>query len=57
MPFSMVLAYNKMQRVATRIWTRVADSISYNNKSYTTHTSYKIGYNILILIYKRKERK
>ena len=37
-----------MQSVSSRIWTRVAVSISYNDNQYTTGTS--IGQIIIIII-------
>ena len=33
-----------MQSVSSRIWTRVAVSISYDDNDYTTDTSYFDGY-------------
>ena len=38
-PFPRVLAICEMQSVSSRIWTRVAVSISYDNTHYTTGTS------------------
>ena len=38
-PFSRVLVPCEMQSVSSRIWTRVAVSISYNDDHYTTGTS------------------
>ena len=35
-----------MQSVSSRIWTRVAVSISYDDNDYTTGTSYKSRYAI-----------
>ena len=37
-PFPKVLVLWEMQSVSSRIWTRVAVSISYNDKHYTTST-------------------
>ena len=34
-----------MQLVSARIWTRVAESISYDSNHYTTGTSSNIGIN------------
>ena len=39
-PFPKVLVLCEMQSVSSRIWTRVAVSISYDNNHYTTGTSY-----------------
>ena len=39
-PFPRVLALCEMQSVSSRIWTRVAVSISYNDNHYTTGTTY-----------------
>ena len=33
-----------MRSVSSRIWTRVAVSISYDNNDYTTGTSIKVSY-------------
>ena len=38
-PFPRVLVLCNMQSVSSRIWTRVAVSISYDNNLYTTGTS------------------
>ena len=38
-PFPRVLVLCEMQSVSSRIWTRVAMSISYNDNHYTTDTS------------------
>ena len=38
-PFPMVLVLCEMQLVSSRIWTRVAVSISYDDNHYTTGTS------------------
>ena len=40
-PFPRVLVLCEMQSVSSRIWTCVTVSISYDNKHYTTGTSYK----------------
>ena len=37
--FPMVLVLCEMQSVSSRIWTRVAVSISYDDNHYTTGTS------------------
>ena len=39
-----------MQSVSSRIWTRVAVSIFYDNNHYTTGTSLKFGIIIIIII-------
>ena len=39
-PFPRVLVLCEMQSVMSRIWTRVAVSISYDDNDYTTGTSY-----------------
>ena len=39
-PFPMVLVLCEMQSVTSRIWTRVAESISYDDNHYTTGTSW-----------------
>ena len=39
-PFPRVLVLCEMQSVSSRIWTRVAVSISYDDNHYTTGTSY-----------------
>ena len=39
MPFPRVLVLCEMQSVSSRIWTRVAVSISYDDNHYTTGTS------------------
>ena len=41
-PFPRVLALCEMLSVSSRIWTRVAGSISYDDNHYTTGTSYKL---------------
>ena len=41
MPFPRVLALCEMQSVSSRIWTRVAVSIPYDDNHYTTGTSTK----------------
>ena len=38
-PFPRVLVLCEMQTVSSRIWTRVAVSISYDDNDYTTGTS------------------
>ena len=38
-PFPRVLVLYEMQSVSSRIWTRVAVSISYDDNHYTTGTS------------------
>ena len=43
-PFPRVLVLCEMQSVSSRIWTRVAVSISYDDNHYTTDTSNKIKY-------------
>ena len=35
MPFPMVLVWSEMQITQSKIWTQVADSISYYNNRYT----------------------
>ena len=40
-PFPRVLVLCEMQSVSSRIWTRVAVSISYDDNHYTTGTSIK----------------
>ena len=40
-PFPRVLVLCEMQSVSSRIWTRVAVSISYDDNHYTTGTSFK----------------
>ena len=42
-PFSRVLVLCEMQLVSSRIWTRVAVSISYDDNHYTTGTSINIA--------------
>ena len=37
-PFPSVLVLCEMQSVSSRIWTRIAVSISYNDNHYTTGT-------------------
>ena len=37
-PFPRVLVLCEMQSVSSRIWTRVAGSISYDDNDYTTYT-------------------
>ena len=39
MPFLKSLSQSEMQTALFRIWTWVADSISYNYNRYTKHTS------------------
>ena len=39
MPFPRVLVQSETQIVSSRIWTQVADSISYDNDHYTKHAS------------------
>ena len=39
-PFPMVLALCEMQSVSSKIWTRIAMSISFDDNHYTTGTSY-----------------
>ena len=46
-PFPRVLVLCEMQSFLSRIWTRVALSISYDNNHYTTGTS-TIEHNIII---------
>ena len=41
-PFPMVLVLCEMQSVSSRIWTRVAVSISFDDNHYTTGTSFVI---------------
>ena len=48
-PFPRVLVLCEMQSVSSKIWTRVAVSISYNNNHYTTGTSF-ILYTIASLL-------
>ena len=43
-PFQKVLVLCEMQSVLSRIWTRVAVSISYNDNHYTMGTSYHWRY-------------
>ena len=43
-PFPRVLVLCEMQSVSSRIWTRVAVSISYDDNHYTTSTSASICY-------------
>ena len=43
MPYPMVLVLYEMQSVTSRIWTRVAVSISYDDNYYTMGTSVKNG--------------
>ena len=38
-PFPTVLVLSEMQSISSRIWTRVAVSISYDDNYYTTGTS------------------
>ena len=40
-----------MQSVSSKIWTRVAVSISYDDNDYTTATSIKVIWYIYIMIY------
>ena len=40
-PFPRVLVLCEMQSISSRIWTRVAVSIPYNDNHYTTGTSFK----------------
>ena len=47
--FPMVLVLCEMQSVSSRIWTRVAVSISYDNNHYTTGTSYFDVIELLLL--------
>ena len=42
MPIPRVLVQNERQRAVFRIWTQVADFISYDNNLYTKHTSKNI---------------
>ena len=37
MPLSRLLVWSKMQTASSRIWTQVADSISYNNNRYAIY--------------------
>ena len=46
-PFPSVLVLWEMQTVSSRIWTRVAVSISYNDNHYTTGTSIHFQTNTL----------
>ena len=43
MPFSRALKESEMQTVSPRIWTRVADSISYDDNRYAKRTSLVIA--------------
>ena len=43
-PFPRVLVLCEMQSVSSRIWTRVAVSISYDDNHYTTGTSTSVLY-------------
>ena len=45
-PFPRVLVLCEMQSVSSRIWTRVAVSISYDDNHYTTGTSFELFNNI-----------
>ena len=47
-PFPRVLVLCEMQSVSSRIWTRVAVSISYNDNHYTTDTSQNLKIRLLI---------
>ena len=46
-PFPRVLVLCEMQPVSSRIWTRVAVSLSYDDNHYTTGTSIKIKFEIV----------
>ena len=53
-PFPRVLMLCEMQSVSSRIWTRVAESISYDDNHYTMGTSTKSLHHIYIhIIWKR----
>ena len=41
-PFPKVLVLYKMQSISSRIWTRVAVSISYDDNHYTTSTTFSL---------------
>ena len=41
-PFLRVFVLCEMYSVSSRIWTRVAESISYDDNHYTTGTSYNV---------------
>ena len=45
-----------MQSVSSRIWTRVAVSISYDDKHYTTGTSSAIGLNSITILFLYRNR-
>ena len=53
--FPRVLVLCEMQLVSSRIWTRVAVSISYDDNHYTTGTSMNSCYRILFSNLKQKE--
>ena len=48
-PFPRVLVLCEMQSVSSRIWIRVAVSISYNDNHYTTGTSLYANVNVFSL--------
>ena len=50
-PFPRVLVQCEMQSVSSKIWTRVAVSISYNDNHYTTGTSESNCISILWAVY------
>ena len=52
-PFPRVLGLCEMQSVSSRIWTRVAVSISYDDNHYTTGTSIHYHYPMLTDTYKK----
>ena len=45
MPFPRVFVLYEMQSASSKIWTRIAVSIFYNDNHYTTGTSLPIGKN------------
>ena len=51
-PFLRVLVLCEMQSISSRIWTRVAVFISYDDNHYTTGTSPTTGIFIMCWVYK-----
>ena len=49
-PFPMVLVLCEMQSVSSRIWTRVAVFISYDDNHYTTGTSHFILFIVYFIL-------
>ena len=54
-PFPRVLVLGEMQSVSSRIWTRVAVSISYDNNHYTAGTSYYVLFNTKVILWEEQE--